>query len=138
MDGARARDSPKACPPTKASHGPSRHRCRPKHKGRPKSLNLPPEAKHPADAQRSFKTKTRTSEERPKWPQEEVGFWLAWGSRVRGREQRHLCSPQVSMRVSSPCVQLCMEVLATPVHASDAIVNAEEILLRLIGGQGSQ
>ncbi|XP_043345462.1 uncharacterized protein LOC122706321 [Cervus elaphus] len=45
--------------------GPSRH------KSRPKLLNLPPEAKHFADAQRSFKTKTRTPEERPMWPQEE-------------------------------------------------------------------
>ncbi|XFG11922.1 hypothetical protein AB1E19_015546 [Capra hircus] len=59
-------DSPEACPPAEASRGPSRH------EGRPKSLNLPPEAKHPADPQRSFKTKTRTPEERPKWPQEEV------------------------------------------------------------------
>nr|XP_030734264.1 amyloid-beta A4 precursor protein-binding family A member 2 [Globicephala melas] len=55
-----------ACPPAEARRGPSRH------EGRPKSLNLPPEAKHPADPQRSFKTKTRTPEERPKWPQEQV------------------------------------------------------------------
>ena len=60
-----------------------------------------------------------------------------WGSGVRGREQRHLCSPQVRMRVSSPCVQSCTEVPATPVHPSDAIVNAEEILLRLTGSQSS-
>ena len=70
-------DSPKACPPAEASCRPRRQECRPKHKGRPKSLNLPPEAKQPADAlgfktKRSFKIKTRTSEERPKWPQEEV------------------------------------------------------------------
>ena len=56
-------DSPKACPPAEASCGPSRQECRTKNKGRPKSLNLPPKAKHPADAQRSFKTKTRTLEE---------------------------------------------------------------------------
>ena len=67
MDRAGARRLPKACPPAEAGHGPSRHECRPKHKGRPKSPNLPPEAKHPANAQRSFKTKTRASEERPKW-----------------------------------------------------------------------
>ena len=60
-----------------------------------------------------------------------------WGSGVRGREQRHLCSPQVRMRVSSPCVQSCTEIPATPVHPSDAIVNAEEILLRLTGSQSS-
>uniref|UniRef100_A0A287ACH6 Amyloid beta protein binding family A member 2 n=1 Tax=Sus scrofa TaxID=9823 RepID=A0A287ACH6_PIG len=59
-------DSAEACPPGEASLGPSRH------EGRPKSLNLPPEAKHPGDPQRSFKTKTRTPEERPKWPQEQV------------------------------------------------------------------
>ncbi|XP_012391644.2 amyloid-beta A4 precursor protein-binding family A member 2 isoform X2 [Orcinus orca] len=55
-----------ACPPAEARRGPSRH------EGRPKSLNLPPEARHPVDPQRSFKTKTRTPEERPKWPQEQV------------------------------------------------------------------
>uniref|UniRef100_A0A8C3YPM0 Amyloid beta protein binding family A member 2 n=1 Tax=Catagonus wagneri TaxID=51154 RepID=A0A8C3YPM0_9CETA len=59
-------DPAAACPPGEASLGPSRH------EGRPKSLNLPPEAKHPGDPQRSFKTKTRTPEERPKWPQEQV------------------------------------------------------------------
>lgn len=61
-------DSTEACLPGEASHGPSRH------EGRPKSLNLPSETKHPGDPQRGFKTKTRTPEERPKWPQEEVGL----------------------------------------------------------------
>ncbi|XP_004623294.1 amyloid-beta A4 precursor protein-binding family A member 2 [Octodon degus] len=59
-------DSSEACVPGEASHGPSRH------EARPKSLDLPPEAKHPADAQRGFKTKIRTPEERPKWAQEQV------------------------------------------------------------------
>ncbi|XP_053437935.1 amyloid-beta A4 precursor protein-binding family A member 2 isoform X1 [Nycticebus coucang] len=59
-------DSTEACLPGKASHIPSRH------EARPKSLNLPPEAKHPGDVQRGFKTKTRTPEERPQWPQEQV------------------------------------------------------------------
>ena len=57
MDRARASDSPEVCPLVKSGRSPSRH------KGRPKLLNLPPEAKHPADTQRSFKTKTRTLEE---------------------------------------------------------------------------
>ncbi|KAM6202741.1 amyloid-beta A4 precursor protein-binding family A member 2 isoform 1-T1 [Rhynchocyon petersi] len=59
-------DSTEACSPGEASRGPSRH------EGRPKSLHLPVEAKHPGDSQRGFKTKTRTPEERPKWPQEQV------------------------------------------------------------------
>ncbi|KAF6273076.1 amyloid beta precursor protein binding family A member 2 [Rhinolophus ferrumequinum] len=59
-------DSMEAGPPGEASHGPSRH------EGRPKSLNLPSEAKLPRDPQRGFKTKSRTPEERPKWPQEQV------------------------------------------------------------------
>ncbi|XP_006872204.1 PREDICTED: amyloid beta A4 precursor protein-binding family A member 2 isoform X2 [Chrysochloris asiatica] len=59
-------DSTEACPPVKASRGPSRH------EGRPKSLNLPVEAKHPGEPQRGFKTKARTPEDRPKWPQEQV------------------------------------------------------------------
>ncbi|KAM8782355.1 amyloid-beta A4 precursor protein-binding family A member 2 isoform 2-T3 [Rhynchonycteris naso] len=42
------------------------------HEGRPKSLNLPPEARLPGDPQRAFKTRTRTPEERPTWPQEQV------------------------------------------------------------------
>ncbi|KAM5292548.1 amyloid-beta A4 precursor protein-binding family A member 2 isoform 3-T3 [Ctenodactylus gundi] len=59
-------DTTEACPSSEASRGPSRH------EGRPKSLNIPPDAKHAGDAQRGFKTKTRTPEERPKWPQEQV------------------------------------------------------------------
>ncbi|XP_050005164.1 amyloid-beta A4 precursor protein-binding family A member 2 [Alexandromys fortis] len=59
-------DSTEACPPSETGHGSSRH------EARPKSLNLPSEAKHPGDAQRGLKTKTRTPEERPKWPQEQV------------------------------------------------------------------
>ena len=84
MDGAGARRLPQGLPPAQASRGPSRHEGRPKHEGRSKSLNLLPEAKHPADTQRSFKTKTKTSEEGPSWPQEEVGFWLALEKKVRG------------------------------------------------------
>lgn len=61
-------DSTEACPPSEAGHGSSRH------EARPKSLNLPSEAKHPGDPQRGLKTKTRTPEERPKWPQEQVGL----------------------------------------------------------------
>uniref|UniRef100_G1RPD4 Amyloid beta protein binding family A member 2 n=1 Tax=Nomascus leucogenys TaxID=61853 RepID=G1RPD4_NOMLE len=52
---------------------PSRPSCSPsRHEARPKSLNLLPEAKHPGDPQRGFKPKTRTPEERPKWPHEQV------------------------------------------------------------------
>lgn len=65
-----------ACRLGETSRGPSRH------EGRPKSLNLPPEAKLPGDAQRGFKTKPRTPEERPQWPQEQVGLWPSPG---RGR-----------------------------------------------------
>ncbi|XP_074092315.1 amyloid-beta A4 precursor protein-binding family A member 2 [Macrotis lagotis] len=46
--------------------------CASRHEGRPKSLNLPPTSKHAGDAQRGFKTKARTPEERQKWPQEQV------------------------------------------------------------------
>ncbi|XP_066094605.1 amyloid-beta A4 precursor protein-binding family A member 2 isoform X2 [Saccopteryx bilineata] len=52
--------------PGEARGGPSRH------EGRPRSLHLPPEARLPADPQRAFKTRTRTPEERPAWPQEQV------------------------------------------------------------------
>ncbi|XP_036734622.2 amyloid-beta A4 precursor protein-binding family A member 2 isoform X2 [Manis pentadactyla] len=59
-------DSTEACAPHQSSQRPSRH------EGRPKSLTLPPEVKHPGDPQRGFKVKSRTPEERPKWPQEQV------------------------------------------------------------------
>ncbi|XP_036856564.2 amyloid-beta A4 precursor protein-binding family A member 2 isoform X2 [Manis javanica] len=59
-------DSTEACMPHESSQRPSRH------EGRPKSLTLPPEVKHPGDPQRGFKIKSRTPEERPKWPQEQV------------------------------------------------------------------
>ncbi|XP_037591364.1 amyloid-beta A4 precursor protein-binding family A member 2-like isoform X2 [Cebus imitator] len=49
-----------------AQQGPSRYETR------PKSLNLPPEAKHCGHSQRGFKPKTRTPEERLKWPHEQV------------------------------------------------------------------
>lgn len=95
-------DSPEACPLAEASRGPNRH------EGRPKSLNLPPEAKHPADPQRSFKTKTRTPEERPKWPQEEVRFWLALGKRREGLRAKVSMQPtgqNASQR--STCSVMC-------------------------------
>ncbi|KAB1257437.1 Amyloid-beta A4 precursor protein-binding family A member 2 [Camelus dromedarius] len=80
-------DSAEAGPPGEASCGPSRH------EGRPKCLNLPPEAKHSGDPQRSFKTKTRTPEERPKWPQEQVGSWLSSENEMEEpREQRPTCT----------------------------------------------
>ncbi|XP_039709379.1 amyloid-beta A4 precursor protein-binding family A member 2 isoform X2 [Pteropus medius] len=59
-------DPSEAGPPGEAGRGPSRH------EGRPKSLSLPPEATLPGDAQRGFKAQTRTPEERPKGPQEQV------------------------------------------------------------------
>uniref|UniRef100_A0A8D0HWD9 Amyloid beta protein binding family A member 2 n=1 Tax=Sphenodon punctatus TaxID=8508 RepID=A0A8D0HWD9_SPHPU len=43
-----------------------------RHQGRPKSLNIPPASKHVGDMPRGLKTKSRTPEERQKWPQEQV------------------------------------------------------------------
>ncbi|XP_025055242.1 amyloid-beta A4 precursor protein-binding family A member 2 isoform X4 [Alligator sinensis] len=43
-----------------------------RHEGRPKSLNIPPASKHVGDLPRGFKTKSRTPEDRPKLPQEQV------------------------------------------------------------------
>nr|XP_021524915.1 amyloid beta A4 precursor protein-binding family A member 2-like isoform X2 [Aotus nancymaae] len=62
----RPGDSTEACMPSKASCSPSRH------EAKPKSLNLPPEAKHCEDPQSGFKPKTRTPEERLKWPHEQL------------------------------------------------------------------
>lgn len=43
-----------------------------RHEGRPKSLNIPPAPRHIGDTQRAFKTKTRATEDRQKWSQEQV------------------------------------------------------------------
>ena len=109
-------DSPKACPPAEAGCGPSRQECRPKHKGRPKSLNLPPEAKHPANAQRSFKTKTRTSEKRPKCPQEEVGFWL--GKQIEGLRGKAFVEPPSQNASQFP---MCPVMHGSPGHSCSPI-----------------
>ena len=104
MDRARASDSPEVCPLVKSGRSPSRH------KGRPKLLNLPPEAKHPADPQRNFKTKTRTPEERPKWPQEEVRFWLAlgkWREGLRAKVSMQPTGQNASQRSTCSVMRLC-------------------------------
>ncbi|XP_071424781.1 amyloid-beta A4 precursor protein-binding family A member 2 isoform X2 [Pithys albifrons albifrons] len=43
-----------------------------RHEGRPKSLNIPSASKHSAEAHRGFKAKSRTPEDRQKWPQEQM------------------------------------------------------------------
>uniref|UniRef100_G1PSS4 Amyloid beta protein binding family A member 2 n=1 Tax=Myotis lucifugus TaxID=59463 RepID=G1PSS4_MYOLU len=59
-------DPTEASLPGEAGRGPSRH------EGRPTSLSLPPQARLPGDPPRGLKTKGRTPEERPTWPQEQV------------------------------------------------------------------
>ncbi|KAG6939778.1 amyloid beta precursor protein binding family A member 2 [Chelydra serpentina] len=59
-------DYKETCPKGDAGHSTNRH------EGRPKSLNIPPASKHVGDMPRGFKTKSRTPEDRQKWPQEQV------------------------------------------------------------------
>ncbi|XP_067390658.1 amyloid-beta A4 precursor protein-binding family A member 2 isoform X3 [Emydura macquarii macquarii] len=59
-------DYKETCLKGDTSHTTSRH------EGRPKSLNIPPASKHVGDMPRGFKTKSRTPEDRQKWPQEQV------------------------------------------------------------------
>ncbi|XP_007053820.1 amyloid-beta A4 precursor protein-binding family A member 2 isoform X1 [Chelonia mydas] len=59
-------DYKETCPKGDAGHSTNRH------EGRPKSLNIPPSSKHVGDMPRGFKTKSRTPEDRQKWPQEQV------------------------------------------------------------------
>ncbi|XP_062439373.1 amyloid-beta A4 precursor protein-binding family A member 2 isoform X3 [Rhea pennata] len=54
------------CPKGEAIHSANRH------EGRPKSLNIPSASKHSGDVPRGFKTKSRTPEDRQKWPQEQM------------------------------------------------------------------
>ncbi|XP_038274292.1 amyloid-beta A4 precursor protein-binding family A member 2 isoform X2 [Dermochelys coriacea] len=59
-------DYKETCPKGDAARSTNRH------EGRPKSLNIPVASKHVGDMPRGFKTKSRTPEDRQKWPQEQV------------------------------------------------------------------
>ncbi|NXA49929.1 APBA2 protein, partial [Nothocercus julius] len=59
-------DYKETCPKGEAVHGANRH------EGRPKSLNIPSASKQSGDVPRGFKTKSRTPEDRQKWPQEQM------------------------------------------------------------------
>ncbi|XP_074862654.1 amyloid-beta A4 precursor protein-binding family A member 2 [Carettochelys insculpta] len=59
-------DYKETCPQADVGHSTNRH------EGRPKSLNIPPASKHVGDMPRGFKTKSRTPEDKQKWPEEQV------------------------------------------------------------------
>ncbi|KAM9640544.1 amyloid-beta A4 precursor protein-binding family A member 2 isoform 3-T4 [Morphnus guianensis] len=61
-----AHDYKETCSKGEAVHSANRH------EGRPKSLNIPSASKHSGDMPRGFKTKSRTPEDRQKWPQEQM------------------------------------------------------------------
>ncbi|XP_068552129.1 amyloid-beta A4 precursor protein-binding family A member 2 isoform X3 [Anas acuta] len=61
-----AHDYKETCSKGEAVHSANRH------DGRPKSLNIPSASKHSGDVPRGFKAKSRTPEDRPKWPQEQM------------------------------------------------------------------
>lgn len=61
-----AHDYKETCSKGEAVHSANRH------EGRPKSLNIPSASKHGGDVPRGFKAKSRTPEDRQKWPQEQV------------------------------------------------------------------
>uniref|UniRef100_A0A8C4V969 Amyloid beta precursor protein binding family A member 2 n=1 Tax=Falco tinnunculus TaxID=100819 RepID=A0A8C4V969_FALTI len=61
-----AHDYKETCSKGEAVHSANRH------EGRPKSLNIPSASKHSGDVPRSFKAKSRTPEDRQKWPQEQM------------------------------------------------------------------
>ncbi|XP_065703191.1 amyloid-beta A4 precursor protein-binding family A member 2 isoform X3 [Patagioenas fasciata] len=61
-----AHDYKEACSKGEAVHSANRH------EGRPKSLNIPSASKHSGDVPRGFKAKSRTPEDRQKWPQEQM------------------------------------------------------------------
>lgn len=61
-----AHDYKETCSKGEAVHSANRH------EGRPKSLNIPSASKHSGDVPRGFKAKSRTPEDRQKWPQEQV------------------------------------------------------------------
>ncbi|NXA33036.1 APBA2 protein, partial [Eudromia elegans] len=59
-------DYKETCPKGEGVHSANRH------EGRPKSLNIPSASKQSGDVPRGFKTKSRTPEDRQKWPQEQM------------------------------------------------------------------
>ncbi|KAM8998253.1 amyloid-beta A4 precursor protein-binding family A member 2 isoform 3-T6 [Ara ararauna] len=61
-----AHDYKETCSKGEAVHSSNRH------EGRPKSLNIPSASKHSGDMPRGFKAKSRTPEDRQKWPQEQM------------------------------------------------------------------
>ncbi|XP_062482780.1 amyloid-beta A4 precursor protein-binding family A member 2 isoform X3 [Pezoporus occidentalis] len=61
-----AHDCKETCSKGEAVHSANRH------EGRPKSLNIPSASKHSGDTPRGFKAKSRTPEDRQKWPQEQM------------------------------------------------------------------
>ncbi|KAJ7418795.1 Amyloid beta A4 precursor protein-binding family A member 2 [Pitangus sulphuratus] len=61
-----AHECKETCSKGEAVHSANRH------EGRPKSLNIPPASKHSGDVHRGFKGKSRTPEDRQKWPQEQM------------------------------------------------------------------
>ncbi|XP_014799867.1 PREDICTED: amyloid beta A4 precursor protein-binding family A member 2 isoform X3 [Calidris pugnax] len=61
-----AQDYKETCSKGEAVHSANRH------EGRPKSLNIPSASKHSGDVPRGFKAKSRTPEDRQKWPQEQM------------------------------------------------------------------
>ncbi|NXA62072.1 APBA2 protein, partial [Mohoua ochrocephala] len=61
-----AHDYKETCSKGEAVHSANRH------EGRPKSLNIPSASKHSGDVHRGFKAKSRTPEDRQKWPQEQM------------------------------------------------------------------
>ncbi|XP_053810605.1 amyloid-beta A4 precursor protein-binding family A member 2 isoform X3 [Vidua chalybeata] len=61
-----AHDYKETCSKGEAVHSANRH------EGRPKSLNIPCASKHSGDVHRGFKAKSRSPEDRQKWPQEQM------------------------------------------------------------------
>ncbi|KAM9533021.1 amyloid-beta A4 precursor protein-binding family A member 2 isoform 3-T6 [Guaruba guarouba] len=61
-----AHDYKETCSKGEAVHSSNRQ------EGRPKSLNIPSASKHSGDMLRGFKAKSRTPEDRQKWPQEQM------------------------------------------------------------------
>ncbi|KAM6061008.1 amyloid-beta A4 precursor protein-binding family A member 2 isoform 4-T8 [Theristicus caerulescens] len=61
-----AHDYKETCSKGEAVHSANRH------ERRPKSLNIPSASKHSGDMPRGFKAKSRTPEDRQKWPQEQM------------------------------------------------------------------
>ncbi|NXF04840.1 APBA2 protein, partial [Smithornis capensis] len=110
-----AHEYKETCSKGEAVHSSNRH------EGRPKSLNIPSASKHSGDVHRGFKSKSRTPEDRQKWPQEQMCNGL---EQPRKQQRSDLNGPvdnNNTPEVGSLGCQACLVSVPGPCEPEDLI-----------------